>query len=71
MCFIIKQNLSGHAPIGYTPLPGPLRDPAGTLHMLSTSVLHILMQNYVCALQLWVPVETFVIGIEFKLGPKM
>ena len=36
-------------------------------HMLSTYVLHYLMQNYVCALELWVSVETFVITIEFKL----
>ena len=26
-----------------------------------------IMQNYVCALLLWVPMETFVMKIEFKL----
>ena len=35
--------------------------------MLSTNGLHIFMQNYVCALELWVPVGTFVMGIKFRL----
>ena len=40
-------------------------------HMLSTYVLHNLMQNYVRALELWVPVEPIVIAIEFKLRAQM
>ena len=35
--------------------------------LLSTYVLHNLMQNYVSALGLWFPVETYVMAIEFKL----
>ena len=33
MCFNIKHNWLGHAPIGYIPLPWPVRGPTGTLPM--------------------------------------